>query len=117
MWKKTTTAAKDQFGYVHRRMMKKNCKAVPQWWFYTILILTVILSIYSLESFDKQIQLPWWGLFACFMAFFFTLPVGIIQATTNLVCFHDRAQIRSLRMCCFCAATRTEVSFDFSSED
>ncbi|KAI9185422.1 hypothetical protein LWI28_007102 [Acer negundo] len=85
MWKKTTTAAKDQFGDVHTRMMKKNYKAVPQWWFYTILILTVILSIYSLEGFGKQLQLPWWGLlFACVMAFFFTLPVGIIQATTNL---------------------------------
>ncbi|KAK0600402.1 hypothetical protein LWI29_014554 [Acer saccharum] len=85
MWKKTTIAAKDQFGDVHTRMMKKNYEAVPQWWFYTILILTVILSIYCLESFDKQLQLPWWGLlFACVMAFSFTLPVGIIQATTNL---------------------------------
>ncbi|KAL5735613.1 hypothetical protein ACOSQ2_030401 [Xanthoceras sorbifolium] len=85
MWKKTTAAVKDLFGDVHTRMMKKNYAAVPQWWFHTVLILSIALSIYCLESFDKQLQLPWWGLLlACVMAFFFTLPVGIIQATTNL---------------------------------
>ncbi|KAJ4725318.1 putative Oligopeptide transporter [Melia azedarach] len=85
MWKKTTTAVKDQFGDVHTRLMKKNYEAVPQWWFQVILILTFGLSLYACEGFDKQLQLPWWGLaLACAMAFFFTLPVGVIQATTNM---------------------------------
>ncbi|KAK0601663.1 hypothetical protein LWI29_026194 [Acer saccharum] len=85
IWKNTTTAAKDQFGEVHTRLMKKNYEAVPQWWFQLILVLTFGLSLYALEGFDKQLQLPWWGLIlACAMAFVFTLPVGVIQATTNM---------------------------------
>ncbi|GAV59662.1 OPT domain-containing protein [Cephalotus follicularis] len=83
MWKKTTAAVKDS-GDVHTRLMKKYA-AVPQWWFHVILISSVILSIFALEGFGKQLQLPWWGLLlACAMAFFFTLPVGVIQATTNM---------------------------------
>lgn len=86
MWKKTTAAAKEQFGDVHTRIMKRNYKAVPQWWFHVTLLISFVLSLYCLEGFGKQLQLPWWGLIlACAMAFFFTLPVGVIQATTNLV--------------------------------
>ncbi|ESR65875.1 hypothetical protein CICLE_v10007550mg [Citrus x clementina] len=85
MWRKTTAAVKQQFGDVHTRLMKKNYESVPQWWFHAILILTFALSLFTCEGFDKQFQLPWWGLLlACAMAFFFTLPVGVIQATTNL---------------------------------
>ncbi|ESR65874.1 hypothetical protein WN944_002272 [Citrus x changshan-huyou] len=85
MWKKTATAVNDKFGDVHTRLMKKNYEAVPQWWFQAILVLTFALSLYACEGFGKQLQLPWWGLLlACGMAFFFTLPVGVIQATTNL---------------------------------
>nr|VDD28966.1 unnamed protein product [Brassica oleracea] len=29
MWKKATTATKDNFGDVHSRLMKKNYQAVP----------------------------------------------------------------------------------------
>ncbi|KAK4852247.1 hypothetical protein QYF36_022349 [Acer negundo] len=84
MWKKTRSAAKDKYGDVHTRLMKKNYEAVPQWWFHIILVLVVILSIVSCEGFGKQLQLPWWGiLLACAIALFFTLPIGIIQATTN----------------------------------
>ncbi|KAI8018263.1 Oligopeptide transporter 7 [Camellia lanceoleosa] len=33
---------------------------------------------------QDQLQLPWWGvLLACGLAFFFTLPIGVITATTN----------------------------------
>ncbi|XP_075487952.1 oligopeptide transporter 1-like [Primulina tabacum] len=68
---------------VHTRLMKKYDQ-VPNWWFYAILVAVFGLSLYACEGFDKQLQLPWWGLImACVMAFFFTLPVGIIQATTN----------------------------------
>lgn len=71
---------------IHTRLMKKNYEAVPDWWFHSILVVVFCLSIYCLEGFGKQLQLPWWGLLmACAMALFFTLPVGIIQATTNQV--------------------------------
>ncbi|XP_019058544.1 PREDICTED: oligopeptide transporter 1-like, partial [Tarenaya hassleriana] len=84
MWRKTSSAAKDAFGDVHTRLMKRNYKAVPQWWFIVILVISFALSLYACEGFNKQLQLPWWGLvLACTIALFFTLPIGVIQATTN----------------------------------
>ncbi|KAJ4725316.1 putative Oligopeptide transporter [Melia azedarach] len=84
MWRRTQSAVRDKFGDVHTRIMKKNYETVPQWWFHAILISTVALSIFACEGFNKQLQLPWWGiLLSCAIALFFTLPIGIIQATTN----------------------------------
>ncbi|KAK7840336.1 oligopeptide transporter 1 [Quercus suber] len=84
LWKQTASATKDNYTDVHARLMKKNYKQVPQWWFCTILVLRVALAMFACEGFDKQLQLPWWGLLmACGIALFFTLPIGIIQATTN----------------------------------
>ncbi|XVF33855.1 hypothetical protein REPUB_Repub18cG0007700 [Reevesia pubescens] len=84
MWRKTKIATKEKLGDVHTRLMKKNYEAVPDWWFYLILISTLALSLFACEGFGKQLQLPWWGLLlACGIALIFTLPVGIIQATTN----------------------------------
>ncbi|KAG8365166.1 hypothetical protein BUALT_Bualt18G0076000 [Buddleja alternifolia] len=69
---------------VHTRLMKQNYESVPDWWFYIVLAIVFCFSLYACEGFGKQLQLPWWGLvMACVMAFFFTLPIGIIQATTN----------------------------------
>lgn len=86
MWERTTAAASEKFSDVHSRLMKKNYETVPQWWFIAVLIPTMALSLYACEGFDKQLQLPWWGLLlACGIAFIFTLPVGIIKATTNQV--------------------------------
>ncbi|KAI5605085.1 hypothetical protein POPTR_001G370100v4 [Populus trichocarpa] len=85
MWKKTTTAVKDEFSDVHTRIMKKNYAVVPQWWFTAILVISLALSLLAVEGFDHQLQLPWWGLLlACFIALIFTLPVGVVQATTNM---------------------------------
>lgn len=87
LWKRTTTAAKDHLSDVHTRLMKKNYEQVPQWWFHAILLSMVGLSLYACVGFDQQLQLPWWGLLlACGIALFFTLPIGVIQATTNQVC-------------------------------
>ncbi|GAB2251394.1 hypothetical protein Droror1_Dr00017644 [Drosera rotundifolia] len=68
---------------VHSRLMKAY-KQVPSWWFYLILVLNVALILFAVEHYKEALQLPWWGvLFACGIAVFFTLPIGIIQATTN----------------------------------
>ncbi|KAJ4899434.1 Oligopeptide transporter 5 [Raphanus sativus] len=81
MLKKSSTKAG---GDVHTRLMKKNYKEVPQWWFISVLFLSFVLALYACEGFGKQLQLPWWGLLlACAVAFTFTLPIGVIQATTN----------------------------------
>ncbi|CAK9158206.1 unnamed protein product [Ilex paraguariensis] len=40
--------------------------------------------MFACEYYNDILQLPWWGvLLACGIALFFTLPVGIIAATTN----------------------------------
>ncbi|KAK1292800.1 Oligopeptide transporter 5 [Acorus calamus] len=83
LWRKTASAEKEM-NDVHNRIMKKNYKQVPQWWFHIILVLMMGVSLLACEGFGKQLQLPYWGLFLAFgMAVLFTLPVGVIKATTN----------------------------------
>uniref|UniRef100_A0A0D9V376 Oligopeptide transporter 4 n=1 Tax=Leersia perrieri TaxID=77586 RepID=A0A0D9V376_9ORYZ len=68
---------------VHTRLMK-SYRDVPSWWFYGMLALSVAVSLVLCTVLKKEVQLPWWGLlFACAMAFVFTLPISIITATTN----------------------------------
>ncbi|OIW16405.1 hypothetical protein TanjilG_19121 [Lupinus angustifolius] len=85
LWKKTTSAVKGELGDVHTRIMKRNYEQVPEWWYVTILALMIIMSLVACEGFGKQLQLPWWGfLLSLGIALVFTLPVGVIQATTNM---------------------------------
>ncbi|MCH96450.1 oligopeptide transporter OPT family protein, partial [Trifolium medium] len=85
MWKKTTSSLKNQLGDVHTRIMKKNYEQVPEWWFVTILILMFMMALVACEGFGKQLQLPWWGiLLSLAIALVFTLPIGVIEATTNI---------------------------------
>lgn len=84
--RQTKATVRDQIGDVHTRLMKKNYAVVPQWWFQVMLVLVLGLSIFTCEGFGQQLQLPYWGvLSAAGLAFFFTLPIGIITATTNQV--------------------------------
>jgi hypothetical protein len=44
------------------------------------------LSLVMAFVWKTDVQLPWWGmLFAFGLAFVVTLPIGVIQATTNQV--------------------------------
>ena len=71
---------------IHTKLMSRYTQ-VPQWWFIVILVANIALTIFACEYYIDQLQLPWWGvLLACFIAIFFTLPIGIITATTNQVC-------------------------------
>ncbi|KDP35527.1 hypothetical protein JCGZ_08965 [Jatropha curcas] len=84
IWQETKATFEDKFGDVHTRIMKKNYEVVPQWWFYTILIVAVGFSILACEGFGRQLQLPYWGvLLSIGLALVFTLPIGVLQATTN----------------------------------
>lgn len=68
---------------IHTRLMRRY-KSVPQWWFHIILVLNIALILFICEYFNESLQLPWWGvLLACAIAIAFTLPIGIIAATTN----------------------------------
>ncbi|EXB64605.1 Oligopeptide transporter 1 [Morus notabilis] len=84
IWQQTKATLRDEFRDVHTRLMKKNYEAVPDWWFYVILIVVLALAILACEGFGRQLQLPYWGiLLAMGMALLFTLPIGVITATTN----------------------------------
>ncbi|GMP75898.1 hypothetical protein CsSME_00032823 [Camellia sinensis var. sinensis] len=84
IWKQTKASFEHKFGDVHTRLMKKNYDAVPQWWFYSLLVVVIGLTILTCEGFGRQLQLPYWGvLLAMALAFVFTLPIGVITATTN----------------------------------
>lgn len=70
---------------VHGRLMKAY-KQVPEWWFLILLFGSMALSLVMAFVWKTDVQLPWWGmLFAFGLAFVVTLPIGVIQATTNQV--------------------------------
>ncbi|CAN1790264.1 Oligopeptide transporter 1 [Linum perenne] len=82
--KRASSGMKDQFSDVHTRMMKKNYEAVPQWWFLAIMVVSLALSFLATQGFNRQLQLPWWGLIlSCAIAFAVTLPTGILVASAN----------------------------------
>ncbi|KAH9311294.1 hypothetical protein KI387_026329, partial [Taxus chinensis] len=83
IWQLSLSAFRDRTVDVHTKLMRKY-KQVPELWFQIILIGTIGLSIFACEYYIDQLQLPWWGvLLACVIALIFTLPIGIITATTN----------------------------------
>ncbi|KAB2026910.1 hypothetical protein ES319_D06G253600v1 [Gossypium barbadense] len=80
----TLVATVSHVVFFHGRIMKKNYEAVPQWWFYMLSSIVIGLAVLISQGFGKQFQLPYWGvLLAIGLALFFTLPVGVIMATTN----------------------------------
>ncbi|XP_059663688.1 oligopeptide transporter 1-like [Cornus florida] len=84
IWQQTKASFQDKFGDVHTRLMKKNYDPVPQWWFYAILVVVIGVALLTCEGFGRQLQLPYWGvLLAIVLALVFTLPIGVITATTN----------------------------------
>jgi hypothetical protein len=85
IWQLSKSAFQDKKVDIHTKLMRRY-KQVPEWWFICILIANIAVTIFACEYYIEQLQLPWWGvLLACAIAFFFTLPIGIITATTNQV--------------------------------
>ncbi|KAH7538273.1 oligopeptide transporter 6 [Ziziphus jujuba] len=68
---------------IHTRLMKKY-RSVPTWWFLIVLVSNIALILFACQYYNESLQLPWWGvLLACAIAIGFTLPIGVISATTN----------------------------------
>jgi len=68
---------------VHTKLMREY-KQVPEWWFLSILVANIGLTLFACGYYNDELQLPWWGvILACTIAMTFTLPIGIITATTN----------------------------------
>ncbi|KAK6924495.1 Oligopeptide transporter, OPT superfamily [Dillenia turbinata] len=83
IWQMSKSAFRERKMDVHTRLMR-NYKQVPEWWFTCILLVNIVATIFACEYYKDQLQLPWWGvLLACCLALFFTLPIGVITATTN----------------------------------
>lgn len=79
---------------VHTRMMRRY-DDIPSWWFYVLLTVTMAVALVLCTVFKDEVQLPWWGLlFACAIAFIFTLPISVITATTNTVRASYQFQIK-----------------------
>ena len=77
------SAMKEKQMDIHTRLISKY-KQVPEWWFVCIPLTSISTTIFTCEFYDDQLQLPSWGvLLGCAIAIFFTLPIGIIAATTN----------------------------------
>jgi OPT oligopeptide transporter protein len=67
---------------VHVRLNRQYSE-VPDWWYYTLFFLMMFLSIVVCEAWDTR--LPWWGfLVTQLIPFVFTLPIGMVQAITNV---------------------------------
>lgn len=83
LWQLSMSALQEKKMDVHAKLMRKY-KQVPEWWFQIILVINIAATVFVCEYYKNQLQLPWWGvLLACGLAFFFTLPIGVITATTN----------------------------------
>lgn len=83
--KQSRSAVKNVKKDIHERLMQ-SYKQVPQWWYLILLIGSIALSILMSFVWKDEVQLPWWGmLFAFVLAWVVTLPIGVIQATTNQV--------------------------------
>ncbi|MCO5597883.1 hypothetical protein L7F22_051968 [Adiantum nelumboides] len=82
IWERSKAALNTQPD-IHTRLMQKY-PGIPQLWWNVLLIGSVALSIVVCVVFKEEVQLPWWGLLlACVLAAIFTLPIGVIVATTN----------------------------------
>ncbi|KAF9320893.1 hypothetical protein BG003_004451 [Podila horticola] len=76
-WKQSREHSED----IHHRLMQAYPE-VPDWWYASIFIIMTAVAVATCEVWDYN--LPWWGvLLAIFIAAFFSLPIGLIQALTN----------------------------------
>jgi OPT family oligopeptide transporter len=77
-----TLRNKPQKEDVHTRLYKIYPE-VPDWWYYVLFGFMMVLSIIVCEVWNTR--LPWWGfLVTQLIPFVFTLPIGIVQAITNV---------------------------------
>jgi len=66
---------------VHARLMARY-KRVPEWWYLSILAIVFAMSAITVEVWPTEV--PIWGLLlAIFIAAFYLVPCGMIQAITN----------------------------------
>lgn len=66
----------------HTKMMRKY-KRVPEWWYLTFLVIMIGMSFGTVLGWPTH--LSWWAfIIAILIALVWTIPIGIIYATTNI---------------------------------
>lgn len=67
---------------IHRRLMRAYPE-VPDWWYFALFAIAFIMAMCTTVLWATN--LPWWGLIVCLLLpSLFTIPVGIVQAVTNI---------------------------------
>ncbi|KAH7922259.1 OPT oligopeptide transporter [Leucogyrophana mollusca] len=66
---------------IHARLMSKY-RQVPDWWYVVMFVVTFVMGIIVIEVWPTNF--PVWGfVVALLIAFFYIVPIGMIQAITN----------------------------------
>ncbi|KAL3742331.1 hypothetical protein ACJRO7_017756 [Eucalyptus globulus] len=69
---------------IHTKLMRRY-KQAPQLWFHIVSVASIALAVMMCFVWKDIVQLPWWLMILAFlMSWLAVLPIGIIQATTNL---------------------------------
>ncbi|KAF9029865.1 OPT oligopeptide transporter protein-domain-containing protein [Rhodocollybia butyracea] len=66
---------------IHARLMS-HYPQVPEWWYTAIFVLMFIFGCIAIEVWETQFPVGYFIL-ALIISFFYTVPIGIIQAITN----------------------------------
>ncbi|KAJ2933165.1 hypothetical protein H1R20_g3881, partial [Candolleomyces eurysporus] len=66
---------------IHARLMARYTQ-VPQWWYAIIFLTMFAFGIVTIEVWDTKFPVQWFIL-ALVIAFFYVIPIGMIQAITN----------------------------------
>ncbi|RDW89690.1 hypothetical protein BP6252_01722 [Coleophoma cylindrospora] len=76
------TNARDEHKDVHNRLMRQY-KECPEWWYLAILAISFIIACVVCTHWKTD--MPIWGIiFAVALCFFLQVPIGMIQAVTNI---------------------------------
>ncbi|PAV19744.1 OPT oligopeptide transporter [Pyrrhoderma noxium] len=80
IWKQSRRAMHEQPD-IHARLMSKYPQ-VPEWWYAAIFVSMFVFGVISIEVWPTQFPV-WAFVLALVIAFFYIIPIGMIQAITN----------------------------------
>ena len=80
IWKQARRAMHEQPD-VHACLMSRY-KQVPEWWYAIIFVTMFAAGLVCILVWDTKFPVPWFIL-ALVIAFFYVIPIGMIQAITN----------------------------------
>ncbi|KAH9475266.1 Sexual differentiation process protein isp4 [Psilocybe cubensis] len=66
---------------IHARLMS-HYPQVPEWWYAVIFVVMFVFGVVSIEVWETKFPVQWFIL-ALVIAFFYVIPIGMIQAITN----------------------------------